>query len=180
MARVFMKKDKLIEVSILAVSALIFVVVMALFSLPKAETMPAWATHLPAVNASLSFTCALCLVVSGLAIKRGNVALHKKMNFSAFAVTTLFLISYVTFHAVGVETHYPVDHPWRPVYLTILTTHIILAATVLPLALFSFYWALAGKFDLHRRIVKFSYPIWLYVSTTGVVVYLMISPYYPF
>lgn len=175
-----MKKDKVIERAIIAVSALIFVVAMGLFSLPKAEVTPGWATRLPLLNATMSAICTICLVVSGLAIKRGNVALHKRMNMAALLATIVFLASYVTFHAVGVETRYPADHPWRPFYLALLTSHIVLASTVPPLVLFSFYWAYAGKFDLHRRIVKFSYPLWLYVSATGVLVYLMISPYYPF
>jgi putative membrane protein len=95
-------------------------------------------------------------------------------------LSSLFLISYVIFHAFGVETRFPADNPLRPYYLTILISHIILAAVVLPMVLLSFYRGLTGQIEAHKRITRWSMPIWLYVTTTGVVVYLMISPYYPF
>lgn len=163
-----------------AVSALVFAAVVVLSLLPKAETIPAWATRLPALNATLNSICTVLLVAAWVAIKRGRADLHKKLNLATFALSAAFLVSYVVFHAFGTETRYPADHPWRPVYLAILISHIILAAGVLPLVLLSFYWALAGRIEKHRRLVKFSFPIWLYVTTTGVIVYLMISPYYPF
>ena len=81
---------------------------------------------------------------------------------------------------MALETTFPKDNPLRPVYLFILLTHIVLAAIVLPLVLISFYFGLKNEVVKHRKIVRFSYPIWLYVTITGVVVYLMIKPYYPF
>jgi putative membrane protein len=171
-----MNKDKTALLVIYAVSALVFIVVALLSQLPKAETMPAWATYLPGFNATLNSIGTVLLIGSWLAIKRGRTGLHKKLNLTTFGLSSVFLVSYVIFHAYGVETRYPSDHPWRPVYLTILLTHIVLAAVVLPLVLFSFYWALVGRFDRHRKLVKYSFPIWLYVTTTGVIVYLMISP----
>ena len=106
--------------------------------------------------------------------------MHKKLNITACALSTVFLLSYVTFHSFGVETKFPVDNPMRPVYLTILITHIILAAVVLPLVLLSLYRGLTNQVSSHKKITRWSYPIWLYVTITGVVVYLMISPYYQF
>lgn len=106
--------------------------------------------------------------------------MHRKLNIAACVLSTIFLLSYVTFHSFGVETKFPADNPLRPVYLSILISHIILAAIVLPLVLLSLYRGLTNQVDSHKKITRWSYPIWLYVTITGVVVYLMISPYYQF
>lgn len=165
---------------ILALSVVVFGVVVVLYNLPKAETMPGFVQYLPTFNAMLNGTCFVLLLFSFGAIKNKNVALHKKLNLTAFALSALFLVSYILFHAFGVETRYPADSPLRPVYLFILVTHIITAAVVLPLVLLSFYHGLRGNVPSHRKVVRFSFPIWLYVTLTGVIVYLMISPYYSF
>ena len=175
-----MNKDRTALTVIYSVSALVFAAVAVLSQIPKAATMPEWVTYLPGLNATLNSICTVLLIAAWVAIKRGRADVHKKLNLTTFGLSSVFLVSYVIFHAFGVETRFPADHPIRPVYLTILLTHIILAAAVLPLVLISFYWALAGHLDRHRRMVKYSFPIWLYVTTTGVIVYLMISPYYPF
>ena len=167
-------------VAIFLVSLLVFVAVIVLSRLPKAESMPDWVTILPGLNATINTFCTLLLLTSWVAIKRGRVGLHKRLNLTTFGLSAVFLVSYVIFHAFGVETRYPADHPMRPLYLTILITHIMLAAAVLPLVLISFMWALMGQIERHRKIVRYSFPIWLYVTTTGVVVYWMISPYYQF
>lgn len=106
--------------------------------------------------------------------------MHKRINLTAFVLSAVFMISYVTWHSFGVETKFPADNTLRPVYLIILLTHIILAAVVLPLVLLSFYFGLTAKISAHRKIVRWSFPVWLYVTLSGVVVYLMISPYYQF
>ena len=127
-----------------------------------------------------------------LAIKRGNITLHKKLNLTAFALSALFLISYVTAHYFIPDTKFgDADHDGimsatesasvsgiKPWYLVILLSHIFLAVIVLPLVLLSFYYGLTDQRVKHRRITRFSYPVWLYVTITGVVVYFMISPYY--
>ena len=172
--------DKAVFRVILALSVVVFLVVVVLYMLPKAEDIPAWATNLPKLNATINGTCSLLLVGSLLAIKRKNIELHKKLNITTFALSALFLVSYIIFHSFGVETEYPLDAPARGFYLFILLTHIVLAAIVLPLVLVSFYFGLTGKIDKHRKIVRFSFPIWLYVTLTGVIVYAMISPYYQF
>lgn len=165
---------------ILALSVVVFGVVVMLYNLPKAEVMPDFVRHLPMLNAMLNGTCFVLLLLSFQAIKNKNVALHKKLNLTAFVLSALFLVSYILFHSFGVETRYPADSPTRPLYLFILVTHIITAAVVLPLVLLSFYHGLRGNVPTHRKVVRFSFPIWLYVTLTGVIVYIMISPYYSF
>jgi putative membrane protein len=174
------KNEKNALTAIYAVSLLVFVAVVVLSRLPQAAHVPEWATWLPGFNASINAVCTGLLIASWLAIRRGNVRLHKRLNLTTFGLSSLFLVSYVIYHAFGVETRFPADNPWRPVYLFILISHIILAAIVLPLVLVSFYWALVGQIDRHKKLVKVSFPVWLYVTATGVIVYLMIAPYYPF
>lgn len=172
--------DKRVFQIIMGLSVVVFAVVVVLYALPKADHIPEWATYLPTLNASLNGTCSVLLMVSLWAIKNKKVSLHKQLNITTFALSSLFLVSYIIFHAFGVETKFPADNPMRPIYLFILLTHIILAAIVLPMVLVSFYFGLTGKVEKHRKVSKFTFPVWLYVTVTGVVVYLMISPYYQF
>lgn len=106
--------------------------------------------------------------------------MHKRINLTAFALSALFLISYVLFHYLHGDTIFPKESPWRLIYLVILISHIVLAAVVLPLILFSFYLGLKNEVTRHRKLVRYTFPIWVYVTLTGVLVYLMISPYYVF
>ena len=106
--------------------------------------------------------------------------MHKLLNIITFLLSSLFLISYVIFHATGIKTTYGGEGSIRIFYYFILITHIILAAFVLPLVLFSFYHGLKMHVERHRKLVRWSYPIWLYVTVSGVIVYIMISPYYTF
>ena len=160
--------------------------------IPHPDVFPAFIYKLPALNAILNGTCSLLLVFSLLAIKKRNIPLHKKLNISAFVLSSLFLISYVTAHYFIPDTKYgDLDHDGimsvaesaavsgiKPVYLIILLTHIFLAIVVLPMVLLSFYYGLTDQREKHKKLTRFSYPIWLYVTVTGVVVYRMISPYY--
>ncbi len=161
-------------------SGIVFLVVVILFMLPKSEEIPSFVRYLPLLNAFLNGTCAVLLVVSLYCILNKRIAIHKKLNITAFALSSLFLISYILFHSFGVETKFPADNPLRALYLIILISHILLAAIVLPLVLISFYFGLTNQNAKHRKITRWSFPIWLYVTVTGVVVYLMISPYYQF
>ena len=174
--------DKAVFRLVTAISIFVFVVVVILNQkvLPRPEVMPSFVTLLPTLNAIINGTCAVLLLLSLWAIKKKNIALHKKINLTAFVLSSLFLVSYIMYHWMALETTFPKDNPLRPVYLFILLTHIVLAAIVLPLVLISFYFGLKNEVVKHRKIVRFSYPIWLYVTITGVVVYLMIKPYYPF
>lgn len=173
--------DKKIFRIIIALSIVVFGVVAFLYSLPKATgNMPEWAKSLPLVNAILNGTCSVLLLASLYSIKNKKVQTHKTLNIITFALSALFLVSYIIFHSFGVETSFPEDNPLRPFYLVILLTHILLAAIVLPLVLITFYFGLTHKFQQHRKIAKWTFPVWLYVTITGVIVYLMISPYYQF
>jgi putative membrane protein len=161
-------------------SAVVFLLVLFLSRLPRAETIPPFVAFLPKLNAILNGTCSVLLVTSLYFIRRKNIKIHRRLNLTAMALSTLFLLSYVTFHSFGVETRFPADNPLRPVYLFILGTHIVLAAIVLPLVLISLYRGLTNQVERHKKIVRWAFPVWLYVTVTGVVVYLMISPYYQF
>ena len=165
---------------IYVISIAVFLLVVILSQLPKQSVIPSWVAILPKLNAFLNGCTTLLLILSLYFIRRKNIPMHKKLNITACALSTVFLLSYVTFHAFGVETKFPVDNPMRPVYLIILLTHIILAAVVLPLVLLSLYRGLTNQVSSHRKITRWSYPIWLYVTITGVIVYMMISPYYQF
>jgi putative membrane protein len=188
------QNDKTVFKIVLAVSALICVVVVVLNQklIPVPDTFPAFIYKLPMLNAFLNGSCSVLLVASLWAIKKRNIELHKKLNLTAFLLSSLFLISYVTAHYFIPDTKFgDVNHNEvleqtelalvsgiRPIYLVILLSHIFLAVIVLPMILLSFYYALKDDRVKHKKITRFSYPIWLYVTITGVVVYAMISPYY--
>jgi putative membrane protein len=174
------QNDKKIFWLILIVSVVVFAVVIFLSQLPKSEKIPWFVPLLPKLNAVLNATCSLLLMSSFYLIKKKKIILHKKLNLTAFFLSTLFLVSYIIFHSYGIETRFPEDNPLRPFYLFILISHIILAAIVLPLVLLSFYFGLTMQVKKHRAITRFSFPVWLYVTVSGVIVYLMISPYYNF
>ena len=175
-----MMNDKLVFRIIFGVSIFVFITVLVLSMLPKATVIPSYASLLPKLNAILNGTCSVLLIASLYNIRIKNIAVHKRLNITAFLLSSLFLISYIWFHSFGIETRFPADNPLRPAYLFILITHIILAAIVLPLVLLSFYFGITMQVQKHRRLTRWSFPIWLYVTVTGVIVYLMISPYYKF
>ncbi|MEK6814730.1 MAG: DUF420 domain-containing protein [Nitrospirota bacterium] len=167
---------------ILAVSAVVFAAVLVLNQkfIPRPEPVPPFAYFLPKLNAVINGACSVLLLTSFYFIRRKRVAVHKALNITTFVLSAVFLVSYATFHWLVSETRFPADNPLRTVYLFILASHIVLAAVVLPLVLISFYRGLTMQTEKHKRIVRWSFPIWLYVTVTGVIVYLMISPYYGF
>ena len=175
-------KEKFVFRIIVALSSVVFLLVLILDSkiLPRPQPMPAFAKYLPLLNAIINGTCAVLLLLSLKAILAKNVQRHKKINILTFVLSTIFLLSYVTYHWLSEETKFQLDNPMRPWYLGILISHIILAAIVLPMILLSFWYGLSNQVTKHRKLVRFTFPIWLYVTITGVVVYLMISPYYNF
>lgn len=190
------QNEKAVKRIIYGTTAAICLVVVVLNQkwIPHPDTFPDFIYKLPGVNALLNGTCSLLLLASLYAIKQKNISLHKKLNLTAFVLSALFLISYVTVHYFVPDAKYgDVDHDGtmsveekaavagiKPLYLVILLTHILLAVVVLPMVLLSFYYGLTDQREKHRKLTRFSYPIWLYVTVTGVVVYLMIKPYYPF
>jgi putative membrane protein len=148
--------------------------------LPAPAVPPDFARYLPALNAIINGTCSVLLLISLYNIRKKNIIAHKRLNIATFVLSSIFLVSYVTFHYFMPETHYGGEGSSKYIYFFILITHIILAAGVLPLILLSFYYGLKNNVAKHRRLTRWSFPIWLYVTVTGVVVYLMISPYYKF
>ena len=135
-------------------------------------------TVLPAVNATLNAISAVLLATGWMFIRRRAVTRHRACMLAAFATSALFLTSYLVYHAEVGSVPYPAGAPLRPLYYVILLTHVLLAAIILPLALLTLSRALARRFDKHRRIARWTLPIWLYVSVTGVVIYLMLYRLY--
>jgi uncharacterized membrane protein YozB (DUF420 family) len=131
-------------------------------------------TDLPALNASLNATSAVFLSIGWLLIRRRKIEAHRLCMLSAFVVSVLFLISYVVYHANVGSVPYQGQGAIRMVYFGILITHVILAAAILPLAIVTLSRALSRRFDRHRKIARWTLPIWLYVSVTGVVIYVML------
>lgn len=128
----------------------------------------------PAINATLNGTSAVLLVTAHRMIKGGRMVVHRALMLAAVGTSTLFLISYLYYHAHVGSVRFQ-GHGWsRPVYFSILISHTILAVTIVPLVIITLTRALRGRFDRHRAIARWTYPIWLYVSVTGVVIYLML------
>jgi uncharacterized membrane protein YozB (DUF420 family) len=131
-------------------------------------------TDLPAVNATLNATAAVLLMIGWTLIRRGRVAQHRKVMIAAFATSCVFLVSYLVYHAQVGSVRFTKQGPIRVVYLTILLTHTILAAAIVPMVLMSLSRGLKGQVVRHRAIARWTMPLWLYVSITGVIVYLML------
>ena len=163
--------------------------------IPGPATPPAFTPYLPLLNAILNGTCSVLLLTSLYFIKQGNITVHKRLNILTFCLSSIFLISYVLFHyLMQHDTVYgdtdgngllsdderTAAGSLRKIYLYILVPHIVLAAAVLPLILLSFYRGLQMQVQKHKKLVRWTFPIWLFVTISGVVVYLMIKPYYHF
>lgn len=139
-------------------------------------------THLaflPALNAALNALCTVFLLFGLRYIKARNITAHRNSMFGAFLVSSLFLVSYIVNHAMHGDMRFPTGHPSaRFLYLwVLLLPHILLAVVALPLILITFFLSLSGRFPAHRRLARWTYPIWLYVSISGVVVYAMLAAY---
>ena len=133
---------------------------------------------LPALNASLNFSTAVLLLTGFYFIKNKRIRSHRLCMITAFCFSAMFLVSYVIYHALTEPTLYGGQGMIRNIYFFILITHIVLAAAILPLILITLVRGLQSKYDRHRKIARWTFPLWLYVAVTGVVVYLMLSPYY--
>ncbi len=140
-------------------------------------------THLlflPALNALLNGLSALALVVGFIAIKgskAGKIAAHRAAMFTAFLFSTLFLVAYITNHALHGDMKFLGQGGIRPVYFALLISHIVLSIFALPMILITFFLSLSGRFPAHKKLARWTFPIWLYVSVTGVVVYAMLAAY---
>jgi len=135
-------------------------------------------SFLPAVNACLNATAATLLLAGWLAIRRGSMRVHRVFMVSAFVASSLFLVCYLAYHAVHGDTRYAGTGGIRTVYLTILASHVLLSTTVVPLALTAFWFAFRREFRRHRKVTRVLWPIWLYVSVTGVVIFWMLRGSY--
>lgn len=153
---------------------------MALLAVPILGAMldagMAWEAIHPALNAMLNATSAAFLVVGGMAIRRRAVDVHRSCMVAAFVTSSIFLASYLLRWGMSGTHHYPGEGWDRAVYLSILFSHMVLAVVLVPLALSALYLARKKAFSRHRRVARVAWPIWLYVSVTGVIVYLMLYP----
>jgi len=134
-------------------------------------------TFLPALNAFLNGLSAIALCVGLYLIKHGYRQAHRTSMLLAFGFSSLFLISYIVNHALHGDTHFPRQGAVRAIYLSILASHIFLSVVALPLVLTTLFFSLSGRFVMHRRIARFTFPIWLYVSITGVIVFAFLKVY---
>jgi putative membrane protein len=143
----------------------------------RAASAPAWVGFLPALNAALNATSALFLTLAFAAIKRRNAARHARFMLAALAASALFLVSYIVYHSVHGDSHFAGHGAIRPVYFFVLVTHVGLSAVVLPLIFSSFFFSLSGRFRQHRKVSRYTFPVWMYVSVTGVLVFLLLRAY---
>jgi putative membrane protein len=161
---------------IIALSIIIPLAVAVLFRIPPVQGYDF--TFLPPVYATINGVTALLLMTSYWAIRNQKRTLHERINKTCIGLSATFLVMYIIYHMTTAATPYGGQGPLRGIYFFVLITHIALSVVVIPFVLFTFSRALAGNFERHRRLAKFTFPIWLYVALSGVVVYLMISPYY--
>ena len=178
---------------IYGISVLIPVVVAFLILFPaKASFEGDWVKSLPTVHAAINSITVVTLIGALVSIKKGNINAHRTFMFTSLFLGVLFLVSYILYHSSqpsvkfgdinhdGILSEIELDKTGmsRVVYLIILASHILLSILVVPFVLFAFYFALTNQIPKHKRMVKYTFPVWLYVSVTGVVVYFMIKPYY--
>jgi putative membrane protein len=175
------------------ISVLIPLLVAFLIFFPnKLSFVGDWVKILPGIHATINSITAFILIGALVAIKKERMSLHRSLMFSALIMGILFLVSYIIYHSSVDSVKFgDINHDGlvdeielvkvsssRMIYLGVLASHIILSILVVPFVLFAFYYALTGQITKHKRMVKYTYPVWLYVSITGVIVYFMISPYY--
>src|SRR5690625_1982652 len=162
-------------------SVIAVIIILAINYIPRSTTDTIFGmnlTVLPLINAILNGIAFLFLIGALVSIKKGNIKAHRNFIFAAFGATFLFLITYLTYKSLAGSTSYGGDGILKYIYYFVLITHIVLSTILLPLALFTLAKGLNMQTEKHRRIARWTMPIWLYVSVTGVLVYLLISPYY--
>ena len=173
------KNNKLYLTIIGVLSVVIPIVVAFLIYKPidtKIEGLNVY--FLPHLNAVLNSGTFICLILAFLFIKQKQESMHRTFMMAAFVLSTIFLVSYVLYHNNAEHTPFGGEGFIKTVYFFLLITHIVLAAIVVPLALLAFYFAWTRQIPKHKRIVKWTFPVWTYVALSGVIVYFMISPYY--
>ena len=162
--------------TIVVLSIIIPAVVALLFGMPKIKGYDT--SFLPPIYATINGITAFLLIVGFVAIKSGRQLVHERIMKVCIGLSALFLILYLIYHITSESTSFGGEGPVRYVYFFVLITHILLSIGVIPLVLFTFVRALSRDFPRHRKLARITFPVWLYVAVTGVIVYLMISPYY--
>ena len=171
--------EKKVKNWIVAISVIIPVAVAILLFMPtKVNVGSDWVYFLPHLNAVINTAATVALILGLVFIKNKNIAFHKASMSVAFVLGAIFLVSYVIYHGAAESTSFGGEGAIRTVYFALLITHIVFAAIALFPILFPYYYGYTHEREKHIKLVKFGYPIWLYVTITGVIVYLMISPYY--
>ncbi|WP_262918562.1 DUF420 domain-containing protein [Flavobacterium luminosum] len=163
----------ILSIAIPLVVALLFKVKLKDFGFDVAPL-----SFLPPIYATINGITAVVLVAAVLAIKKGNRLLHERLMKTAIVLSVAFLGMYVAYHMTADSTKFGGEGTIKMIYYFILITHIVLSVVIIPLVLVTYVRALSQRFDAHKKLAKITFPIWLYVAVTGVIVYLMISPYY--
>jgi len=175
---VLRKNDKTARLFIFTVSFVVFAAVVIL-SRVKLEVDLGFDVHIFAlINAVINSAVSILLITAYSAVRRKQYVAHRNLMYGAILLSVLFLVSYIAHHLLAGDTKFGGEGAIRYFYYFILITHIFLAAIILPFILFTAYRALTGEFARHTKIARYTFPLWLYVSITGVLVYLLISPYY--
>jgi len=172
------KNDKQASILIILFSVVVFVAVVFLSKIKLELELPFNVHVFAKLNALINSAVSFLLLVGLLSVKRGRYALHKKVMMTAMVLSFLFLVSYICHHLLSDSTVFGGEGAIKYVYYFILITHIILAAIILPFILFTSYRALVAEWPAHKKLARITWPIWFYVSVTGVIVYVLISPYY--
>ncbi|MEZ5346793.1 MAG: DUF420 domain-containing protein [Pyrinomonadaceae bacterium] len=167
------------NLTINAISIIVPLIVAILLALPNKADLGIWTTKLPHVIGTINILTTVILIFGLLAIKLNKITMHRVLMSISFSLGGLFLICYVTYHMTNPANKFSGEGLAKTVYLFILLTHVLLSLVVLPLVLRAMCYAVTAQFQFHKRIVKYAYPIWLYVSATGVIVYLMLYHFYP-
>lgn len=160
---------------ILSIAIPVVVAILFTVRIPNVERLG----FLPPIYATINAITALLLVTAVYQVKKGNHQLHKKLMITAITCSVLFLAMYVAYHMTSDSTPFGGEGWIRTVYFVLLISHILLSITVIPFVLITYVRAISGNFEMHKKIARITFPIWLYVAVTGVIVYVMISPYYP-
>jgi putative membrane protein len=171
-----MKSDKKIKLLIWGLSILIPIVVAILFRVRIPNVAPL--RFLPPIYATINAITALILIAAVWQIKQNNRKTHERLMKTAMGLSALFLVLYIAYHMTSDPTPYGGEGMLKNIYYFILISHIILSIVVIPVVLITFFRGITGAFKQHKKIAKFTFPLWLYVAVSGVIVYLMISPYY--
>ncbi|HEY0261513.1 MAG TPA: DUF420 domain-containing protein [Chitinophagales bacterium] len=179
MKALLQRNDKLAYQIIGTLSVVVFLIVVALGKFKLTNMELGFDPHIFAkVNAFINSLVSLLLLTGLFLVKQKKFEAHKNVMFAAIGFSTLFLVTYILHHLLTVDTHFGGQGTIRYFYYPLLVTHIFLAAVILPFILLTAYRGLTADFKAHRQIAKITFPIWLYVSISGVLVYLLISPYY--